>query len=303
MIELGSGNPQSFHLAGIIPVAGQASNINLGLPNCMAPIGENYTALENAIVQCAYAGCETIWIVCNDDVAPIVRHTLGDYVEDPVWVNRTQDPFPSESKQPIPIFYVPIHPNDRDKRDCQGWSVLHGALSAYNISRQMSKWIIPDRYFVAFSSGIYNPTILRAYRKEISSNTGFYLSTSGETIREGHPLSFTFDAEDFKRFRRDVRKQGTGGWYAPKEGEKYPSKRLPIEKRYSARHFSLDIVFRSAIIEGANKVEAPWFYSIPDWDRYRKFLASPQAIEIERPDNILPVSTFKPIGMDIKQGE
>jgi hypothetical protein len=62
-------------------------------------------------------------------------------------------------------------------------------------------------------------------------------------------------------------------------------------------------VFRSAIIEGANKVEAPWFYSIPDWDRYRKFLASPQAIEIERPDNILPVSTFKPIGMDIKQGE
>tara|TARA_B100001250_G_C19803776_1_gene792335 strand:+ start:1654 stop:2565 length:912 start_codon:yes stop_codon:yes gene_type:complete len=303
MIESGAGNSNSFHLAGIIPIAGQASNINLGLPNCMAPVGENYTALELAVVQCAYAGCETIWIVCNDDTAPIIKHRLGDYVEDPVWRHRGMSPYPSEHRIEIPIFYVPIHPNDRDKRDCHGWSVLHGALTAYHVSRQMSKWVVPDRYFVAFSTGIYDPTVLRSYRKEISSTTGFYLATNGETIQEGHPISFTFDAEDFKRFRRDVRQKGTGGWYAPKEGEKYPSKRLPIEKRYSARHFSLDIVFGSAIMEGANKVEAPWFHPISDWEHYRKFLASPEAATIERPDNILPVSKFNPIGIDIEKGE
>ena len=72
MIETGKGSTLSYHLAGIIPVAGMPANINLELPNCMAMIAENYTAIEHAVVQCAYAGCETIWIVCNDDVAPII---------------------------------------------------------------------------------------------------------------------------------------------------------------------------------------------------------------------------------------
>jgi hypothetical protein len=303
MIETGAANSQSFHLAGIIPIAGMPANINLGLPNCMVPIAENYTALEHAVVQCAYAGCETIWIVCNDDTAPIIRHTLGDTVEDPVWVSRTMSRFPSEHKQPIPIFYVPIHPKDRDKRDCHGWSVLHGALSAYHISRQMSKWIIPDRFFVAFSTGIFDPTVLRSYRKKISSSKGFYLSHKDKTIRDGLPICFTFDGEDFKRFRRDVREKGTPGWYPPAEGEQYPTKKLPLEKRYSARHFSLDIVFRSAIIEEANKVEVPWFYQIGDWNHYRKFLASEEAQYLERPGRLLPTSTLKPIGIDIAKGD
>ena len=35
------------------------------------PIAPNYTLLENAVYECAWAGCETIWIICNDDVAPL----------------------------------------------------------------------------------------------------------------------------------------------------------------------------------------------------------------------------------------
>lgn len=304
MIEKGYNNSRSFHLAGIIPLAGAPSNINLLLPNYLLPLSENYTALENAVTQCAYAGCETIWIVCNDDVAPAIKHVLGDYVEDPVWRNRGMDAFPSESRRPIPIYYVPIHPKDRDRRDCLGWSVLHGALTAYHISNQMSKWIIPDRYFVAFSSGVYDPTVLRSYRKQISSQDGFYLSYGNETIRDGHYLSFTFDADDFKRFRREVRKKGTGMWTANnlKDG-KYPTEKLPIEKRYSARFFSLDIVFGSAIIEGASVIEVPWYYPLNGWESYRNFLASPEAETIERPKYILPVAKLNPIGMDIEQGE
>jgi hypothetical protein len=300
MIEAGKGNKTSYHLAGIVPVAGMSANINLGLPNCMVMIADNYTAIEHAVIQCAYAGCETIWIICNDDVAPIIKHTLGDFVEDPVYRNRTMSRFPSEERQQVPIYYVPVHPKDRDKRDCYGWSVLHGALSAYHISRQMSKWIIPDRFFVAFPTGIFDTEILRNSRKQISSSTGFYLSYRKKTIRDGIPLCFTFDAEDFKRFRRDVREKGTGGWYAPKEGEKYPSKRLPVEKRYSARHFSLDIVFGSAIMEEANKIEVPWFHPLEDWDQYRKFLASKEALYIERPEHLLPISKLNPIGTDIQ---
>ena len=303
MIETGRGNAGSYHLAGIIPVAGMSANINLGLPNCMAMVAENYTAIEHAVVQCAFAGCETIWVVCNDDTAPIIKHTLGDFVEDPVYRNRGHARYPSEERQQIPIYFVPIHPKDRDKRDCYGWSVLHGALTAYHISSQMSKWIIPDRFFVAFPTGIFTAEVLRASRKQISSGYPFYLTHKRKTIRDGIPLPFTFDGEDFKRFRREVREKGTGGWYAPKEGEKYPSERLPIEKRYSARHFSLDIVFGSAIMDKANKVEAPWFHSIEDWNQYRKFLASDEAQHIERPDHLLPVSKLNPIGTDIQQGE
>ncbi len=303
MIETGKGSNLSYHLAGIIPVAGMSANINLGLPNCMAMIAENYTAIEHAVVQCAYAGCETVWIVCNDDVAPIIKHTLGDFVEDPVYRNRTMTRFPSEETQQIPIYYVPIHPKDRDKRDCYGWSVLHGALTAYHISGQMSKWVIPDRFFVAFPTGIINAEVLRSSRKHISSNNRFYLAHNNKTIRDGLPLPFTFDGEDFKMFRRDVREKGTGGWYAPKKGEKYPSKKLPIEKRSSARHFPLDIVFGSAIMDEANKVEVPWFHAIEDWNKYRNFLASEEAQHIERPDCLLPVSKLNPIGTDIQQGE
>ena len=181
--------------------------------------------------------------------------------------------------------------------------MLHGALTAYHISGQMSKWIIPDRFFVAFPSGVYDPSVLRKHRKQISSNKGFFLSSGGQTIRDGLPLSFTFDGEDFKRYRADVRKKGTGGFYAPAPGEKYPSKRLPKEKRYSARYFSLDIVFASAIIDEAKVVETPWFYPLTNWEQYRYYLASSEAETIEKPEYLFSASDFSPIGTDIQQGE
>lgn len=293
----------AFHLAGIVPIAGEETGIHPVLPNCLSLIGQEYTAIQNAVVQCAYAGCETIWVVCNDDVVPAVKHILGDHVEDPIYRNRSMTAYPSEHRIAIPIFYVPIHPKDRDRRDCHGWSVLHGALTAYHTSNRISKWIVPDRYFVAFPSGVYDPELLREHRKDISSDRGFYLSTNGETIREGHPISFTFDAEDFKRYRADVRKKGTGGYYAPVEGEKYPTKKIPKEKRYSARHFPLDIVFSSAIIDEAKVIEAPWFFPLNNWEEYRNFLASEEAQAIEKPEKLFGSSTFSPIGTDILQGE
>ena len=119
MIEVGSQKQQSFHLAGIIPVAGELSNLHPVLPNCLASVGADYTAIQAAAAQCAYAGCETIWIVCNDDVAPAVKHVLGDSIEDPSYRHRSFCKYPSEHRIAIPIFYVPVHPKDRDRRDCR----------------------------------------------------------------------------------------------------------------------------------------------------------------------------------------
>ena len=70
-------NTNYFHLAGIVPVAGQKLDFNQVIPDCMMPIAQNYTLIEAAVVECAYAGCDTIWIICNDDASPLIREKLG----------------------------------------------------------------------------------------------------------------------------------------------------------------------------------------------------------------------------------
>ena len=71
-------NTNYFHLAGIIPVAGQALDFDQLWPDCMMPIAPNYTLIEAAVAECAWAGCDTIWIICNDDIAPAIKKKIGE---------------------------------------------------------------------------------------------------------------------------------------------------------------------------------------------------------------------------------
>ena len=61
-------NKSAFHLAGIIPVAGHKKDFGFQWDNVLMPIAENYTAIERSVMECAYAGCETIWIVCQQSI-------------------------------------------------------------------------------------------------------------------------------------------------------------------------------------------------------------------------------------------
>ena len=126
-----------FHLAGIIPVAGPKLDFNLPWHDCLMPIAKDYLAIERSVLECAYAGCETIWVICDDDMQPLIRHRLGDYVNDPVWVYRHFDREKGEKKKLVPIQYVPIHPRDKNKRDCYGWSILYGAKVADKASKDV----------------------------------------------------------------------------------------------------------------------------------------------------------------------
>jgi hypothetical protein len=144
---------------------------------------------------------------------PLIRYRLGDYVQDPVYLSRHKDPgFVSENRRPIPIHYVPIHPKDRDRRDCLAWSVLYGANVAHWVSRQISKWVCPSRFYTAFPYGLYDPQIVRPHRRDISSLTTFYLSHDNKTIIDGEYLGFSFDPEEFKKYRKNLRAKGTGMW-------------------------------------------------------------------------------------------
>ena len=200
----------NFHLAGIVPVAGGHTSLKFPFPDVMLPIANDYTLLDAAIVECAYAGCDTIWIVCNDDTAPLLRHRIGDYIEDPsyYYFNTSVNKY---DRKRIPIFWVPQHPKDRDKRDCLSWSVIYGALSSFMISSKISKWIIPDKYYVSFPYGLINPRDLMESRKFISSKDNFYVMHNNQTVQDNLYSSFTFGKDEFVKYRRNVRK-GTGRW-------------------------------------------------------------------------------------------
>ena len=85
----------SLHLAGIVPVVTKSMNFQLDWHDCLMPIAPNFYAIERAVLECAYAGCNTIWIVANDDTTPLVRHRIGDFIQDPIWLKR-KSKFPSQ---------------------------------------------------------------------------------------------------------------------------------------------------------------------------------------------------------------
>ena len=132
--------PQHIHMAGIIPVAGLVTDFNQQLPEVMMPVDAGFAAIQKSVYECAMVGCQTIWIVANNDLAPIIRNTVGEWIYDPVYY-ETKSLFPSENRKEIPIYYVPIHPKDRDKRDSYGWSILYGAYSAWLVAAKISKWV------------------------------------------------------------------------------------------------------------------------------------------------------------------
>ncbi len=270
------------HLAGIIPIANSNIHYGVNVPVSMLPINETLVVIQKSIIECAVVGCQTIWIVANDDMAPIIRKTIGDWVYDPVYYNKMH-PYPSEVRKEIPIYYVPILPKDRDRRDSYGWSALSGIHSAWYVASRLSKWIVPEKYYVSFPFGLYDVYALRQHRRAIASlDTNFFLTYDGESVKNGAHLSFTMTPEDFKQCRRHVNSETTRTFYNTEPGEKYPSKKLPIEERWSARKFDFDTIFKKVNTDHALKVETEWFYQVDTWDSYVDYLRSNYRIEMPK---------------------
>ncbi len=255
-------------------------------PSTLLPVGADYTMIEAAVVEAAHAGCNTIWIVCNDDIAPIIRHRVGDYIQDPLHFYNKYEFTMNDRRVKIPIFWVPIHPKDRDKRDCLSWSVIHGALTALKISDKISKWLIPDKYYVSFPYGIFDPRPLGKLRRKIKSATNFFVAHNGKTVEDNNYTSFTFGKEEFIIYRRNVRK-GTGHYTSElKDSRGIPRCVLPIEERWSARFFEPKDVFYGTKGD-VSLFEITDYYNLNNWERYRDYMCSPLASAIRRPSKEL----------------
>ena len=264
-----------IHTAGIIPVANLQTDIDTPVPEVLLPVNNGFTAIQKSVFECAMAGCNTIWIVANNDLAPIIRKVIGDWVYDPVYYERTFTKFYSDHRREIPIYYVPIHPKDRARRDSYGWSILYGVYSSWYAAYKISKWITPQNYYISFPMSVYDAHGIRNHRKSISnSKSNFFLKHNNKTVKDGELLSFTMKGDDFKACRNLINKTTTREYLPPLPGQSLPSVKRPLKERWSARHFDLATVFEPLELSDKGKVDLDWFYDLSVWDSYCQFLGS-----------------------------
>ena len=290
----------AFHLAGIIPVAGQKLDFKFPWHDCLMPVAINLTAVEHAVLQCTYAGCETIWIVAHREMQRILRDRIGDWVLEygSLFQASYKKKMVSDQVRRTAIYYVPIHPKDRDKRDCLAWSVIYGSLRAFHISKVISSWVVPDKYFVSFPYGLVSLDSVYQNRSLISSTKNFYMEHEGKTIRDGEYLPFTFDKEDFLKFRRVIR-TGTGihtDYTFDQATKKATFKTLPVSQAYSAKHFPLDKVFGCATLDGNNVGQTAWYSRVDSWQGYMEYMKT-NSSSVFRP-RFYKYHEWSPIGVD-----
>ena len=289
------------NLVGIIPVAGHDRyNFDQPWPDCMMPIASGYSLIESSVVECAWAGCKSIWIVANDNLSPIIRKKIGDWAYDPVWNNRNLEPNAIEARRRIPIFYTPVPLKHRDKIDCLSWSVIHGALTAFKLTSNLSRWTTPSKYYVSFPQSYFDPSQLREHRKLIAGPRNFYVSSNSMTVKDDFFTSFTFGKDDWIEFRKVIR-TGTG---IKVPGTNYLDDiKLPPEERWSARWFSVSKVFDSLDFDNSLEIPVKDFYNVRSWEEYVGFISASRKMTIKRPTkSILTGTSYNKVAEDDDEG-
>ena len=252
------------HIAGIVPVSGLRTEIKSPVDLAMMPISLNYLAVERAVAECAYAGCNTVWIVCDDNEKPLIRHVLGDYVYDPVYFNRTRALFPQEHRKMIKLYYVPVGSRFR-KRKSIWLSIMAGALTSKKISSGMSTWLTPTKYYVSFPYGVYDPSIVKQHRALISSEQNMCLTYQDKNIVNNDFLGAAFVPDTLKLITR-----------------KY------AHDRYSEQPIK---IFEK--INNFDQIQIKSYNNITDWNTYIEVLQN----QLPKPD-FMPCAELNGIGVD-----
>ena len=278
------------HIAGVVPVSGLKSDFNMPWHASLMPLAPNCLAVERAVLECAYAGCNTIWVVCGDDVSTLIKHHVGEKIQDPIYNYRHFEHNKNDFKRPIRIYYVPISIRDINKRDNLAWSAIHGALTAHKISSGISRWLAPDRFYIAWPYGYYDPSIVRHHRRELLESKTI-LSYSGETVKNNLYLGLTIDLDDVETLKKESHTLSSGLWEDPQTQQQ----RLPIEQRYSYKNFDLKKVFETLKIDDHHNIPVEEYFSIDCWETYCEFLGSAKCIKKPK---ILSYAEWNEIGID-----
>lgn len=265
------------HLAGIIPINSYPMEFNFPWPDCMQPIGTDFLAIDRAVLECAYAGCNSIWIICPQSQMPLLKRRLKESISNPTdWMFKKTH-FTEALSKPIPIYYAPVLPKDHQKRDSLVWHSLYGCYLAYKIGSSISKFLQPNKYYITFPNTLYDHTAPLKYRTKINNMNRFFISFEGKTILDGLPLGCALAFQDIRELVRIFRSQATGLYTAEKKpGEINPHGYLPIEDRYTGRWLTISDVFMKLEKDEQNTILSPvdWFYDITTWDGLMSYYAS-----------------------------
>jgi len=263
------------YVAGIIPLVGVKTDFAMEWPDSLMPVAAGLTALEQAVIEAVYAGCSTIWVVCNQDIMPLVRFRLGEWAEEPWgYISSAKTARPFTDGNLIPIFYTSLQPRDLYARLSYPWAILHGAALAIHTGRKISKWSVPDRFYVSSPFGIIPEKELKPLRRAIGDfRKDFYLTYDGKTALDGEYLSFTFNAKQYVEFKNKFNLMCHNRYkhfdLYRKENNVYYDK----EESYSGRRLTIEEIFGWHKIEGV-KFEPSWYYRIDNWEGYCHYLGS-----------------------------
>ena len=277
-------------IAGIVPVSGLKSDFNMPWHESLMPIGPNYLAVERAVAECAYAGCNTIWIICNDDVTPLIRYQIGEKIQDPVYNYRHFERNKNDVKRPIRIYYVPIAIRDINKRDNIAWAAIHGSKVADKVLGAVSNFTRPDKFYISWPYGYNAPWLLREHRKTITEGN-FALTYNNENVQDNLYLGFTLTMDQINQLISEVNEKSTGLWKDPEtRKEKYS-----LEERFSYRNFNLKQVFDTIDFSSYKKAEVESYSPIDCWENYCNFLSKNNSI---RKPSVLVYSEWNELGVD-----
>ena len=275
------------HIAGIVPIAGQRrADYIFPWHDCLMPLSKDYYAIERAVYECAIVGCDVIWIVSDMEFQPLVKEIVGSWILDPLQMNRENRIKETFEHRRIPIYYLPIHPKDRERRDCLAWSVLYGAGVANKFARRISLKVETDKFWVAFPHGVYDPEFLRFFRegerRNFIQNKNIILTHNGESIINGSQLGFSITKEQVSATTKNFRNMEVGHQFVDDYGKR--RKRSELES-FTGRFFSLDKVFENVYgDDSVEEIEVKQAHQISTFAGYRQLMGS--NINLEKPEAI-----------------
>jgi len=205
-IDVVSKKPPKSTYVGIIPADGLKSTFEHPFPPCLLPVGKNINLLEASVMDCMWFRCRQIYIVGYRENLKLYRKTIGDHVRLPhSMYERKMGTF--QPVHHVPIYYVPIHPKDRKKRDSLAWSALYGVITHKRVVHFLSEFLNRDGYFFSFPFGMYNPYRVDVFRSKITKFNNFFFNFEGKTVRDGLYLPFYLNNKEFPRLLKNVRKK------------------------------------------------------------------------------------------------
>ena len=188
------------NLAGIIPIAGPKTDIELPWHHVMMPFDRNKLLIQNSVYTCAMAGCSSIWIICNDDIQPVIKSVVGDQIQDPVYKHRSFAKFAKDHQKLIPIFYVPMPIRDLYKKNNYAWSAVHGSLMASKIFGQISSYVAPERFFISWPYAVVDSKAFRQHRQNIKKQSIIF-ECDGKSIFTDDYLPVCCNIEEIRQIK------------------------------------------------------------------------------------------------------